>query len=335
MVKSKIKDTFGVKIENLKENLKNNEVSNSPKISIISPIYKAENVVEKLVFEIQKAVNTLHVDYEIILVDDRSKDNSWQKMKEQSLKYPNVKSVRLSRNFGQHPAIMAGLSQAKGEWIIVMDCDLQDQPKEIVKLYQKALEGFEIVQARRKNRQDSFLKKLSSKFFSKVYGYFTDTKYDNEIANFGIYNKKVIDSILKISDYIKFFPLFVEFVGYKSTAIIVEHASRNSETTSYSISKLVSLAFNTIISFSNKPLKLFVKFGMIISLLSFCVGIYYIYQSINHEIEVLGFTSIIVSIWFLSGIIITTIGVAGIYIGKIFDQTKNRPVYIIDEIHGS
>jgi len=305
------------------------------KLSIVSPIYKAENFIDKLVFEIQKSMIALNVDYEIILVDDRSKDNSWQKMKELSRKNANIKSLRLSRNFGQHPAIMAGLSQAKGEWIIVMDCDLQDQPKEIVNLYNKAQEGFEVVQARRKNREDSFLKKLSSKLFSKVYGYFTDTKYDNEIANFGIYNKKVINSILEISDYIKFFPLFVEFVGYKSTSITVEHAPRDSGTTSYGFSKLVSLAFNTIISFSNKPLKLFVKFGMIISLISFCVGLYYIYQAIHNEIEVLGFTSIIVSIWFLSGVIITTIGVAGIYIGKIFDQTKNRPVYIIDEIYGS
>lgn len=308
-------------------------MNNSPKISIVSPIYKAENFVEKLVSEIQKSMTILDLDYEIILVDDRSKDNSWQKMIEISAQNANIKSIRLSRNFGQHPAIMAGLSHAKGEWIVVMDCDLQDQPKEIIKLYKKAIEGFEVVQARRKNREDNFLKKLSSKIFSKVYGYFTDTKYDNEIANFGIYHNKVIQSILEISDYIKFFPLFIEFVGYKSTSIEVEHASRDSGSTSYSFSKLISLAFNTIISFSNKPLKLFVKFGMIISFLSFCVGMYYIYQAMHNEIEVLGFTSIIVSIWFLSGIIITTIGVAGIYIGKIFDQTKNRPVYIIDEIY--
>lgn len=307
-------------------------MENTPKISIVSPIYKAENFIDKLVSEIQKSMNILNVDYEIILVDDRSKDNSWQKMKGLSLNNPNIKSVRLSRNFGQHPAIMAGLAQAEGEWIVVMDCDLQDQPKEIIKLYDKAREGFEVVLARRKNREDNFLKKLSSKTFSKVYGYFTDTKYDNEIGNFGIYNKKVIHSLLEISDYIKFFPLFINFVGFRSTSIVVEHAPRESGTSSYSFAKLVSLAFNTIISFSNKPLKLFVKFGMIISLISFCLGIYYIYQAMHHEIEVLGFTSIIVSIWFLSGIIITTIGVTGIYVGKIFDQTKNRPVYIIDEI---
>jgi glycosyltransferase involved in cell wall biosynthesis len=304
-------------------------------LSRVSPIYRAENIVEKLVFEIKKEIQKLDISFEIILVDDRSPDNSWKKMKELSEKFPEVKSIRLSKNFGQHPAIMAGLNQAKGDWIVVMDCDLQDQPKEIIKLYQKTKEGFDIVLARRTNRKDSFFKKLSSKIFSKVYGFFTDTKYDKEIANFGIYNKKAIQSILQVSDYIKFFPLFVNFVGYNATSIEVEHAPRNSGSTSYSISKLISLAFNSIISFSNKPLKIFVKFGMIISFLSFCIGLYYIYQSTHNEIEVLGYTSIIVSIWFLSGIIITTIGVTGIYIGKIFDQTKNRPVYIIDEIYGN
>jgi len=303
-----------------------------PFFSIISPVYRAEKIVNKLVSEIQKTMALMEVSYEIILVDDRSPDNSWEEMKKISFNFPEVKSIRLSRNFGQHPAIMAGLSQAKGEWIVVMDCDLQDQPKEIEKLYNKTNEGFDVVLARRYKRQDGFFKKMSSSIFSKIYGFFTDTKYDNEIANFGIYNKKVIVSILEISDYIKFFPLFVDFVGYKSTSIVVEHASRDSGDTSYSFSKLISLAFNSILSFSNKPLKIFVKFGLIVSFASFCIGTYYIIEAINNKIEVLGYTSIIVSIWFLSGIIITTIGVTGIYVGKIFDQTKNRPVFIIDEI---
>jgi glycosyltransferase involved in cell wall biosynthesis len=270
--------------------------------------------------------------YEIILVDDRSPDGCWQVMNNLSQQYPQVKSIRLSRNFGQHPAIMAGLSQAQGEWIVVMDCDLQDQPKEIVKLYSKAQKGFETVLARRTNRSDSFFKKLSSKVFSKIFSYLTDIKYDNEVANFGIYHKKVIQAILQVNDHIKFFPLFVNVAGFRITSVVVEHAPRYSGTTSYSFIKLLSLAFNTILSFSNKPLKLFVKFGLSISVLSFFTGIYYIYQALNHKIDVLGYSSIIVSIWFLSGVIITTIGVCGIYIGKIFDQTKARPVFIIDEI---
>ncbi len=301
-------------------------------LSIVSPVYRAEKFVEKLVFEIEKVCLTLNVDYEIILVDDRSPDQSWIKMKAISANNSKIKSIRLSRNFGQHPAIMAGLSHAHGEWIVVMDCDLQDQPKVIPDLYKKALEGYDLVLARRMQRQDSYLKKLSSKIFSKVYGFFTDTKYDNEIANFGIYNQKVIQSILQVSDYIKFFPLFVNFVGFNATSIPVEHASRESGGSSYSLAKLISLAFNSIISFSNKPLKIFVKFGIIISILSFLVGSYYLYEAYTHRIAVIGFTSIIVSIWFLSGVIITTIGITGIYVGKIFDQTKNRPVFIIDEI---
>lgn len=304
----------------------------NPVISFVSPVYKAEKILDKLVDEINKVMVEINVAYEVILVDDRSPDASWEVMKRISEKQPQVKSVRLSRNFGQHPAIMAGLSQAKGEWIVVMDCDLQDQPKEVVKLYNKAKEGFEVVLAKRKKRQDSFLKKMSSKLFSVVYSFFTDTHYDNEVANFGIYHKKVIQSILEISDTIKFFPLFVKLVGFNTTSVIVEHAEREEGNSSYSFSKLISLAFNTIISFSNKPLKLFVKFGIAISMISFLLGIYDIYLTITGQIAVLGYSSIIVSIWFLSGIIITTIGVTGIYVGKIFDQTKNRPTFIIDEV---
>lgn len=307
-------------------------MTTNPHISIVSPVYRAENIVEQLVEEIRQAMAVLGKEYEIILVDDRSPDNGWQVMKQLSEKFAEVKSVRLSRNFGQHPAIMAGLAQAKGEWVVVMDCDLQDKPNEIIPLYNKALEGYETVLARRENRQDGFLKKLSSRLFSAVYSYFAGVKYDNEIANFGIYNKKVIAAVLQIADQIKFFPLFVSLAGFKSTSIRVEHAERFSGTTSYSFAKLMSLAFNTIISFSNKPLKLFVKFGITISLLSFIMGCYYIYRAIAHEISVLGYTSIIVSIWFLSGVLITTIGVCGIYIGKIFDQVKGRPIYIIDEV---
>lgn len=307
-------------------------MNQKPIISIVSPVYKAEKIVENLVAEIQSAMQQLSLPYEIILVDDRSPDDSWNVMKSLSSRCDNIKSIRLSRNFGQHPAIMAGLSKAAGEWVVVMDCDLQDQPKEIVNLYKKAIEGFEVVLARRVQRSDGFLKKLSSKIFSKVFSYFTETEYNNEIANYGIYHRKVILSILEITDYIKFFPLFVNFVGYKSTSIVVEHAFREEGKSSYNFSRLVSLAFNTIISFSNKPLKMFVKFGMLISFISILFGAYNIYEALTNKIAVLGYSSLIVSIWFLSGVIITTIGITGIYVGKIFDQTKNRPVFIIDEV---
>ncbi|MCF7568966.1 glycosyltransferase family 2 protein [Sabulilitoribacter arenilitoris] len=304
----------------------------TPRISFVSPVYKAEKILDELVFEIQKVMNNIDEPFEVILIDDRSPDNSWEVMQKISKQNSRVKSVRLSRNFGQHSAIMAGLSQAKGEWVVVLDCDLQDQPKEIVKLYGKAKEGYDIVLAKRFDRKDTFFKKFFSKFFSKIYRYLTDVNLDNSVANFGIYNFKVIDSVLNMNDYIKSFPLFVNWVGFKSTSIVVEHGERVSGKSSYTYSKLLRLAFNTIISFSNKPLKLFVKFGLVISLLSFLFGIFTLYKYLKGEITVLGYSSLIVSIWFLSGMIMTIIGVVGIYIGKIFDQSKNRESFIIDKI---
>lgn len=300
-------------------------------ISIVSPVYRAEKILPILVSEINLVMERIGEDYEIILVDDRSPDNSWEVMKVLSSQNPKIKSIRLSRNFGQHSAIFAGLTKAKGDWVVVMDCDMQDQPKEIAKLYKKALEGYDIVLGQRENRKDKFLKKLSSKLFYKVFNYLSGGQFNNEIGNFGIYKKKVIDSILNINDYIKFFPLFINWVGFKSTSIPIEHSSREEGKSSYSISRLLKLAFNVIISFSDKPLRLFINFGLGISILSFILGIYYLYLAVTHRITQPGFSSLILSIWFLSGIIISCIGIVGVYLGKTFDQAKNRPTFIIDE----
>ena len=300
-------------------------------ISIVSPVYRAEKILPILVSEINLVMERIGEDYEIILVDDRSPDNSWEVMKVLSSQNPKIKSIRLSRNFGQHSAIFAGLTKTKGDWVVVMDCDMQDQPKEIAKLYKKALEGYDIVLGQRENRKDKFLKKLSSKLFYKVFNYLSGGHFNNEIGNFGIYKKKVIDSILNINDYIKFFPLFINWVGFRNISIPIEHGEREEGKSSYSISRLLKLAFNVIISFSDKPLRLFINFGLGISILSFILGIYYLYLSITHKITQPGFSSLILSIWFLSGIIISCIGIVGVYLGKTFDQAKNRPTFIIDE----
>ena len=300
-------------------------------ISIVSPVYRAEKILPILVSEINLVMERIGEDYEIILVDDRSPDNSWEVMKVLSSQNPKIKSIRLSRNFGQHSAIFAGLTKTKGDWVVVMDCDMQDQPKEIAKLYKKALEGYDIVLGQRENRKDKFLKKLSSKLFYKVFNYLSGGHFNNELGNFGIYRKKAIDSILNINDYIKFFPLFINWVGFKSVSIPIEHGEREEGKSSYSISRLLKLAFNAIISFSDKPLRLFINFGLGISILSFVLGIYYLYLSITHKITQPGFSSLILSIWFLSGIIISCIGIVGVYLGKTFDQAKGRPTFIIDE----
>ena len=300
-------------------------------ISIVSPVYRAEKILPILVSEINLVMERIGEDYEIILVDDRSPDNSWEVMKVLSSQNPKIKSIRLSRNFGQHSAIFAGLTKAKGDWVVVMDCDMQDQPKEIAKLYKKALEGYDIVLGQRENRKDKFLKKLTSRLFYKVFNYLSGANFDNNVANFGIYHQKTIKSILDMGDYVKFFSLFINWIGFKSVSIPIEHGEREEGKSTYSVGKLFKQAFNVIISFSDKPLRLFINFGLSISILSFVLGIYYLYLSITHKITQPGFSSLILSIWFLSGIIISCIGIVGVYLGKTFDQAKGRPTFIIDE----
>lgn len=301
------------------------------KISIISPVYLAQNLVNELVSRLESTVSKICDTYEIILIEDGSPDESWKAVANICQTNENVKGIKLSRNFGQHYAITAGLANVNGDWIVVMDCDLQDRPEEIPKLLNKAMEGYDIVYAKREIRQDNIIKKISSKVFYKTFGYLTDSKQDSSIANFGIYNHKVIDSILSMKDHVRFFPTMVQWVGFKSTKINVEHSSRAEGNSSYSWRKLINLAFDNIISFSDKPLKLTIRLGLCIATLSFLSGIFYLYKYLNGEIKVLGFASIVISIWFLSGLIIFILGIIGIYLGKTFDRVKERPTYIISE----
>lgn len=300
-------------------------------ISVVSPVYEAAQIVPKLVSEVSSALEGLSCSFEIILVDDRSRDESWNSIKQECLKSHRVKGIRLSKNFGQHAAITAGLSLAKGEWIVVMDCDLQDRPDQIQYLYRKALEGYDIVFARRRTRRDSKIKKLYSRAFYSVFSYLTETSQDPAIANFGIYHKKIIRSVLAMDDNIRYFPAMVQWVGFKSAKVDVEHSPRAEGKSTYNLKKLMILAVNNIISFSDKPLRLVAQGGLILSAASFVIGLYYLAGYLLGMIKIAGYTSVIISIWLTAGINIFVLGLVGIYVGKAFEKIKGRPIYIIDE----
>jgi glycosyltransferase involved in cell wall biosynthesis len=302
---------------------------NQPHISIVSPVYRAAPILDELVAEIIAAVSSITPNFEIILVEDCGPDNSWEKIEENCQKDARVKGLKFSRNFGQHYAITAGLAEAKGEWVVVMDCDLQDRPDEIPNLYKKALEGFDLVYAQRVNRQDGFFKRLSSKAFYAIFSYLTDTPQDSSVANFGIYHRKVVAAILSMNDHIRYFPTMSRWVGFQSAYLPVQHSERAEGKSSYSFRKLLALAFNNMIAFSDKPLWLMVKFGALISFTALLIGIYYLVLFLLGNILEPGFTSLIVSIWLLSGIMIFMLGIVGIYVGKTFEKTKERPVYIV------
>jgi len=301
-------------------------------LTIVSPVYRAEKIVEELVLQIIQAVKPITDDFEIILVNDYSPDNSWLKIVEQCAKDDRVKGINLSRNFGQHYAITAGLNYAKGEWIVVMDCDLQDRPDEIPNLYQKAFEGWDIVYASRVARHDKFLKRVSSSLFHLVYGYLSGLETDGTIANFGIYHRKVIQEYNKMKEVARSFPSLVHYLGFKSCAIDVQHSERFEGGTSYTLSKLLHLTGDVILSNSNKPLKITVKIGFYISMLSFLLALYNIIAHISGIITLEGFTSTIFSIWFVGGLILLVLGIVGLYVGKIFDQVKERQLFIVSQV---
>lgn len=302
-----------------------------PKISIISPVYRAEASLDELVRRVELSVGGLTNSFELILVDDRSPDESWIKMKQIAAEKSFVRCIRLSRNFGQHYAITAGLDHAHGEWVVVMDCDLQDRPEEIPLLYKKAQDGYQVVLARRYERKDGFLKRVFSKIFYRTLGYLTGTKQDESVANFGIYHSKVINEVSRLRESIRYFPTMVRWVGFNVVSINVEHAERTEGKSNYNFRKLMLLALDIILAYSDRPIRLLIKVGLFISLISMMFIFYTIYQWWQGDIEVLGYASLIISIWFLSGCILVMLGVVGLYVGKTFEGVKNRPIYIVDE----
>ena len=300
-------------------------------ISIVSPVYRAENTLEDLVKRIKLVVFGLFESVEIILVDDYSPDDSWLEIERLAAIHPEIKGVKLSRNFGQHYAITAGLDQADADWVIVMDCDLQDRPEEIPALYQKTLEGFDVVLARRVNRQDGFVKRLSSKIFYRTLAWLTGSKQDESIANFGIYHRKVIQEICGLRESIRYFPTMVKWVGFRQTTLDVTHAEREEGESNYNFKRLFNLALDIMLAYSDKPIRLTVKFGMLVAATGFVFALYTFYRYLHGDIIVAGYASLIISLWLLSGFLLITLGVVGLYVGKTFEGVKNRPIYIVEK----
>jgi polyisoprenyl-phosphate glycosyltransferase len=301
-----------------------------PHISIVSPVFRAEKILPELVRRLDDSISKITNNYEIILVEDCGNDNSWEVIEEIAKKNIRVKGFKLSKNFGQHYAITCGLDHAKGDWVVVMDCDLQDQPEEIIKLYHKTKEGYDVVLAQRVNRQDSLFKRLFSKFFYRTLGYLTGSRMDESVANFGIYNNKVVQSLILMRESIRYFPTMVVWVGFRQIAIPIEHAERLEGKSSYTYKRLFNLALDIALAYSDKPIRLMIKLGLIVSLASFVLALVFLAKFLLGQVIIQGYTSLILSIWFFSGLILVMLGVVGLYVGKTFEGVKGRPIYLIE-----
>lgn len=301
-------------------------------ISVVIPVYKGADCLQELFERLQSALAPITRDYEIIFVEDCGGDGSWEKIQELAHMDSRITGIQFSRNFGQHYGITAGLDYCKGDWVVVMDCDLQDRPEEIPRLFEKAQEGYEIVLARRGLRKDPLLKRFTSWIYYKVFSYLADIKYDGDIGNFRIISKKVVKNYRQMREQLRFFGGLVSWMGFPSASIEVQHDERFSGNTSYTFRSLWKLAMETIIAYSDKPLRISIRFGFLISTLAFAYGAYIIYRALVYGVAVTGWGSLIVSIYFLGGIIISILGVMGVYLGKVFEETKRRPLYIIGKV---
>lgn len=301
----------------------------SPHLSVVIPVYKAENCLDELYLRLKAVLESISPDFEIVLVEDCGGDNSWQAIERLAAADPRVRGIQFSRNFGQHCGITAGLDYCHGDWVVVMDCDLQDRPEEIPRLYAKALDGYDVVLARRGARCDPPLKRVTSWLFYRIFSYLADIEYDGESGNFRIMSRTVVANFRRMGEQLRFFGGLVQWMGFPTSSIVVEHAERFEGKSTYTFAKLWKLASETIIAHSDKPLRLAVRFGFLMAFFSFLYGTYIIGNALFYSSPILGWSSLIVSLYFIGGIIIAILGILGIYLGKTFDESKKRPLYII------
>lgn len=300
-------------------------------LSVVIPVYGCREALPELYRRLTKTVAKVTDDYELILVNDNCPQNSWEVISELCNRDDHVKGIELSRNFGQMKAILAGLDYSTGDWVVVMDCDLQDRPEEILRLYEKAQEGYDVVFARRKKRKDNFIKIFLANQFYRIYRFATDGSYDGAICNFSIVKRNVISSYCLMREQHRGYVMYIRWMGYKEAVIDVEHDERYAGDSGYSLKKRINMAIELLTSQSDNILRWFVGLGFLMSIFSFIVIIGLVIYHYMGDVSV-GWTSLIATNVLIGGIIIMVIGIVGIYVGNIFMQVKERPLYLIRQV---
>jgi glycosyltransferase involved in cell wall biosynthesis len=305
----------------------------SPLLSIVAPVYRSDAIVPEFVRRTCEGASKVTDDFELLLIEDGSPDNSWSAIVSECDRDPRVKGVQLSRNFGQQPAITAGLAHARGRYVVVMDSDLQDDPVYIPDLYRKSLEGFDIVFARKRIRRFGVLRNLSTRFYYAMFRWLASIDYDQHVGAYSILTRRVVDAFLQFGDYRRGYVIVLGWLGFRRSHVDVEHRERPVGQSSYTTWGLMGHAITIAMAYSDKPLRLSIYFGVALSALSFLLGIWLAtrYFTSNVGQLALGWTSIIISHLFLNGLLLISLGVVGLYIGRIFEQVKQRPIFVVRE----
>lgn len=300
-------------------------------LSVVIPVYGCKEALPELYKRLTKSLLQITSDYEIILVNDNCPQNSWEEIEKICNNDSKVVGIEMSRNFGQLKATLAGLDYSTGDWVVVMDCDLQDRPEEIPCLYKKAREGYDFVIASRVSRHDSAMKVFISKCFYRFYSFVTDVHYDPSLSNFSISRRDVIDNYCRMRELHRAFTMYLLWMGYKWTTLEVKHNDRYAGKSGYNFKKRMKMATDLLTSQSDKLLRIMTMLGGIISFLALIFIVVTVIRYFVTNISV-GYSSIIASIWFVGGILLLSVGLVGIYVGNIFMEVKHRPLYIVRTI---
>ena len=300
-----------------------------PLITVVIPVYMGRAFLPDLCSRLISALETITSNFSIVLVDDRSADNPWSIIEELGKTDRRIQGLRLSRNFGQHHAITAGIDYADADWYVVMDCDLQDRPEEVPLLFARAQQGYDIVVGTKKRKAHGFFKRFLATLFYKLFNLVAGIDLDKSVGNFRIFSDRVASGFRDMREQLRCLPASMSYMGFEIASVEVRHEMRLSGKSSYSMSKLLSLASDVILAHSHVPLKAAAYLGLTMAMISVLIAGYIGVLHVTGRIAVPGWAGITVAVFIVGGTQIFITGVVGIYVGKCFSEAQRRPLYFV------
>jgi dolichol-phosphate mannosyltransferase len=303
-----------------------------PLLSVVAPVHNEEALVAAFHARVRAAVEPLG-PYELVLVDDGSTDASWQRMLEVAAADPNVRLIRLSRNFGHQPALTAGLDAARGDAVVTIDSDLQDPPELIPELVRSWRDGYDVVYAVRAEREgESAVKLATASVFYRLLRQMTTTEIPADAGDFRLLSRRVVDALGRMPERARFLRGMTSWVGYRQTGVPYRREARTAGETKFPMRKMVRFALDAMTSFSTVPIRLVTGLGFLTVLFCIAYLAYTLYAKFASHSTVPGWTSVVIVVLLLGGVQLLSLGIIGQYIARIFDEAKQRPLYLVDEV---
>jgi glycosyltransferase involved in cell wall biosynthesis len=299
-------------------------------ISVVVPVYGCEDCLVALHERLTASLERVTSSYEVVFVDDRSPDGAWETLERLARRDRAVRAIRLSRNFGQHAAITAGLAESRGRWTVVMDCDLQEPPEAISRLWDEARGGYDVVHTRRARRRQPLMRRLTGRAYFRLRNVFSDSRTGIDHGTMSMLSRPVVDAFLTVGDRDREYLIMLDWLGFRQTTIDVEHAPRHAGASAYTPGRLLRVAVDGLFFQTTVLLRLIVVLGFVVAAAGVALAGYYLLAWFVSD-PPSGYTSLSVLLLLLSGCILASLGVVGLYVGKVFEQVKGRPLFLVAE----